>query len=246
MPFGTPVGGATPLPGVPPTKAAEEVVVLVTNSNVKHELSGSEYPDRVRQCQDAVATLKPIYPEVTHLRDVTLDMLTKLRYSLNNISYARAKHCVTEDARTLAAVKALRSGDFETVGKNMSESHDSLSQDYEVSCVELDILKRLALEVPGVYGSRMTGGGFGGCTVTLVKKSAVEALTVHLQTKYKQETGIDCYSFEALPSAGAGAVDLRPYLTLWTKENVQSFLNVAVPLAAVALAVTVAYHSLRK
>jgi len=223
----------------------------VTNSNVKHELSGSEYPTRVRQCQEAVAALKKMFPSIVALRDVTLDMLSKVQYSMSTEAYQRAKHCITEDIRTLGAVEALKVGDFAKVGKLMSESHNSLSKDYEVSCVELDILKELALKVPGVYGSRMTGGGFGGCTVTLVEKSAVPQLKALLKKEYFARTQIECEFYDAKPSAGAGAVDMEPYLG-WSfffdaesKAAIQGVVNWAVPLAVVGLIAGIAIHASR-
>ena len=139
-------------------------VVLVTNSNVKHTLSGSEYPERVAQCQAAVKALKSKYPQITSLRDATIEMLESIKTDLaDERIYKRGRHVITEDVRTTGAVEALKKGDFATVGILMSQSHDSLQHDYEVSCTELDVLKRLALDVRGVYGSRMTGGGYIAC-----------------------------------------------------------------------------------
>lgn len=143
---------------VPFGSGANAPVVLVTNSNVKHELSGSEYPDRVKQCQSAVIALKQKYPSLNSLRDADMNKLDSIKDTISSTVYARARHVISEDIRTLGTVEALRVGDFVTVGKLMSASHDSLQHDYEVSCSELDLLKSLAVEVPGVYGSRMTGG----------------------------------------------------------------------------------------
>lgn len=159
IPFGT--GKASP-------------VVVVTNSNVKHTLSDGEYPVRVKQCKEAVSMLQMKYPHVTALRDCPwMEMLDAVKGQMSDVIYNRARHCVTEDQRTLSAIEALAAGDFERLGKLMTESHISLRDDYEVSCKELDFLVDSALEVEGVYGSRMTGGGFGGCTVTLVEKSEI-------------------------------------------------------------------------
>ncbi|CAE7809754.1 GALK1 [Symbiodinium microadriaticum] len=123
---------------------------------------------------------------------------------MDEMVFARALHVITEDTRTLAAVEALERGDFRALGELMSTSHESLRDCYEVSCKELDFLVELALEVPGVLGSRMTGGGFGGCTVTLVERNAVRILEMHLKRKYKEEFNITCECFECLPSQGAG------------------------------------------
>ena len=178
-------------------------VCLVVNSNVKHTLSGSEYPDRVKQCHGA-ATLMGIRA----LRDGSAELLQQHAESLSALELKRARHCIGEDARTLAAIKALAVGDFESVGKHMTASHISLRDDFEVSCKELDILVDIALGCEGVYGSRMTGGGFGGCTVTLVKREHAGALKDAIQRQYFEKTGLRCECYEAEPDEGAGLVDL--------------------------------------
>ena len=175
IPFGG-VGSKSPL-------------ILVTNSNVKHSLTGSEYPDRVKQCQRAVSVLKAKYPKVVALRDATMEMLDSIKDKLTDIEYNRAKHSIGEDIRTQATVDALKKKDFISVGKYMTQSHLSLQKDYEVSCPELDLLVELANQVPGVYGSRMTGGGFGGCTVTLVDRDSVVTLEKFIYDNYLKQTG---------------------------------------------------------
>ncbi len=194
VPFGAAQGGA------------RGPVILVTNSNVQHSLSGSEYPDRVRQCNAAVAALQKAHPGVVALRDATMEMLEAVRDELSPTVYSRAKHCITEDQRTLATVAALRREDFATVGRCMTESHVSLKEEYEVSCPEIDFLVDLALQVPGVLGSRITGGGFGGCTVTLVERDSVAILQQFLRDHYAKQTGCQCEFYVAEPSAGAGFV----------------------------------------
>lgn len=183
-------------------------VIVVTNSCVKHSLSGSEYPDRVRQCKEAVAVLKSRHPNVKSLRDANLQQLEDSKSSMSEVVYRRARHVIGEDKRTLSTVESLKAKDYATVGKNMTASHNSLRDDYEVSCVELDALVEIALKVPGVYGSRMTGGGFGGCTVTLVGASAVDSLIAKLQEEYDARFHHKCICYVAFPSAGAGLADL--------------------------------------
>jgi len=219
---------------VPVKGDANAPVILVTNSNVKHTLSGSEYPDRVRQCKEAVASIKKRYPAIKALRDCTMEMLNAVKSSIPAVNYNRARHCIKEDERTQKAVEALQAGDYVSVGKFMTESHRSLQHDYEVSCAELDQLVDLALEVDGVYGSRMTGGGFGGCTVTLVKKSSVAALKEHLKKNYPL-----CECYEAVPSAGAGA-DSGSSL-----QAAAAWLPTAAAIGAGALAIAIAVHLLR-
>jgi hypothetical protein len=176
-----------------------------------------------------VAVLKQKYPNVKALRDCTLEMLESVHGQLSPVVYRRAHHGISEDVRTLEAVRALEKGDFVTVGARMTESHASLRDDYEVSCEELDFLVAEALKEPGVLGSRMTGGGFGGCTVTLVEKSAVPALVQHLKTEYKQKMNTDCDCYEAVPSAGAGVIDL--------KSGEQKVITVPAPTATTAASI---------
>ncbi|EFA08251.1 galactokinase [Tribolium castaneum] len=161
--------------------ADPNVVVLITNSNVKHELTGSEYSSRRTQCQQAALLLKKL-----SLRDAKLEDIEYLKsINASEETIKRARHAVTEIQRTQEAAEALKKKDFKKFGDLMVASHNSLRDDFEVSCEELDQLVKLAMEVKGVYGSRMTGGGFGGCTVTLVQKSAVNDVIAHVKKGYK-------------------------------------------------------------
>jgi len=218
-------------------------VVLVTNSNVKHSLSGSEYPDRVKQCHAAVEIIASANPDenVKALRDVNVEMLNGSKQDMPEVVFRRARHCVGEDRRTIATIESLKIRDYESVGQYMLQSHISLKEDFEVSCEELDLLVTLAMEVEGVYGSRMTGGGFGGCTVTLVKKSAVPALRAHLKAAYKEKTGKECDCYEAVPAAGAGVIPLAR-----SESPANSFASWLLPVAVGALVISVAFHFARK
>merc|ERR1719309_283129 len=133
-----------------------DVCILIINSNVKHELTGTEYSTRRTQCHTAANTLTK-----QSLREASINTLEANRSQLSEEIYHRARHVISEISRTEKAVKALKLADFVTFGTLMTESHVSLRDDYEVSCVELDALVESALQVDGVYGSRMTGGGFG-------------------------------------------------------------------------------------
>ena len=186
--------------------------MVVSNSNVKHSLSDSEYPTRVAQCREAVKVLQTKSPSVKALRDATMEMLDAVKSSMSTTVYNRAKHCITEDVRTLSAVEALATSDFIKLGKLMTASHVSLRDDYEVSCVELDFLTASALVVDGVHGARMTGGGFGGCTVTLVEKYAVDSLIRHQKEEYMKKFGKECDCYVVAPSPGAGVIDLKSAL----------------------------------
>ncbi|KFO78486.1 Galactokinase, partial [Cuculus canorus] len=164
---------------VPIPLADANLAVLITNSNVRHMLTGSEYPMRRRQCEEAAAALGK-----ASLRDATMAELEAARSQLGEEKYRRARHVIGEIARTTQAAQALQDRDYWVFGRLMVESHNSLRDDYEVSCPELDELVAAALEVDGVYGSRMTGGGFGGCTVTLLEAGAAERAQHHIQEKY--------------------------------------------------------------
>jgi len=183
----------------------ESVAVLVINSNVKHELTGGEYAERRRQCEEAAATLG-----VKSLRDLTAADLQQQRDKLDDIHYRRARHVVTEIERTSQAAKDMAANNWAAVGEKMVASHASLRDDYEVSCPELDLLVELALNAGesgpargGVIGSRMTGGGFGGCTVTLAKAETVDRVAEEITRRYQQETGIAPSWFTTRPAAGA-------------------------------------------
>ncbi|XP_038012762.1 galactokinase [Motacilla alba alba] len=175
------------------------LAVLITNSNVRHTLTGSEYPTRRRQCEEAAATLGK-----ASLRDATLAELEDARGCLGDEVFRRARHVIGEIARTAQAAEALQHRDYSTFGRLMVESHNSLRDDYEVSCPELDELVAAALEVDEVYGSRMTGGGFGGCTVTLLEAGAADRAQKHIQEKY---SGTATF-YLTKPSGGAKALPL--------------------------------------
>lgn len=156
-----------------------KVIILITNSNVKHALSCSEYPVRRRQCEDASSLLGK-----GKLREATLAELEAAVEKLDRTVYRRARHVITENHRCQEAAVALENGDYKKFGQLMIESHNSLRDDFEVSCPELDQLVEAACEVDGVYGSRMTGGGFGGCTVTILQAEALEQTMQHVKNRF--------------------------------------------------------------
>lgn len=161
---------------------ADSVAVLITNSNVKHELGESQYSVRRSQCESAAEKMG-----VTSLRHATLELLTAHKESLTDKEYDRAHHIVTENTRTLNFLDSMRQNDFAAAGQLLYETHASLRDDFEVSCDELDVLVRIAQQIGldgGVFGSRMTGGGFGGCTVSLVAIDAIENVTQLLEEGY--------------------------------------------------------------
>lgn len=182
------------------------VRVLIANSNVKHELVSGEYQARRNQCEAAVAWLKKKNPKLKSLRDATVEMLEDNRMGMDPTVYKRAHHVITEIARTTAFGDALMKHDYNLCGKLMYESHASLRDDYAVSCAELDTLVEIARTVPGTFGARMTGGGFGGCIVALVKADAADKLTKTLHDQYLKQVGKEASIFITVPSEGAHKV----------------------------------------
>jgi len=179
----------------------KELCVLVTNSNVKHELVAGTYAERVRHCQEAANILGH-----KKLREVSsIEELNDVRDKMSPVVYKRARHAITEIVRTEAGAEALINNNYNEFGRLMYDSHASLRDDFDVSCEELDQLVELARSVDGVYGSRMTGGGFGGCTVTLVKKSSVEKCIEAIKKGYKGTASF--YEFE--PSDAARSIELK-------------------------------------
>jgi len=180
---------------------SQSVAILVINTNVKHELTGSEYPDRRRQCEAAARALG-----VKSLRSCTLADVNASPSKLTNIEFRRARHVVTEIERTTTAAKAFAGGNWKLAGDLMYASHGSLRGDYEVSCPELDDVVEIAHRIGlkgGVYGCRMTGGGFGGCCVALVDSSKVKAIAAKIAWAYKAKTRIPPSLFVSRPGQGA-------------------------------------------
>jgi galactokinase len=185
---------------------SDEHVFVVANSGQSRELAGSAYNERRAQCEAAVEVLKQSRPEIKALRDVTPEELEAARERLDPVVYRRARHVVTENARVHQAVAALREDNVQRFGELMNASHDSLRDDYEVSSAGLDALVNAARAVNGCLGSRLTGAGFGGCTVSLVRADAVEAFQEQVGERYQAETGIKADFFVTRPAAGAGLV----------------------------------------
>ncbi|MFZ0478049.1 MAG: galactokinase [Terriglobales bacterium] len=182
-----------------------DVRIVICNSMVKHELAAGEYNQRRADCERGVKILERHLPKVVALRDVTPADLERHKSELPDPVYRRCRHVVSENERVLAAADALQSGDLGRFGQMMYESHHSLRDDYEVSCRELDLLVDLASACEGVYGARMTGGGFGGCTVNLVRSESVGHFQRWVAEAYEKQTGKipDVYVCSAAGGAGA-------------------------------------------
>jgi galactokinase len=167
----------------------EQYALLICDTGVKHNLAASAYNDRREECRQAVACLSVEIPGIRALRDVTMEQLAAYASRLSPLLLKRARHVVAENARTLAAAQALLDGNYEELSKLMYASHESLRKDYEVSAPELDLLVETSHMVPGVFGMRMTGGGFGGCTVSFVTPDRVEEFTYRMQAAYEKGFG---------------------------------------------------------
>jgi galactokinase len=181
--------------------------VVICNSMVKHDLAAGEYNTRRSECEEAVRILSRQYPKqhIQSLRDIEGDLGDWVApwYPLEGVLARRAAHVVTENVRTLTAVAALKRGDLAQFGKMMFYSHTSLRDDYEVSCRELDLLVEIARGCAGVFGARMTGGGFGGCTVNLVVGDQVENFITTVTRSYERETGLKAECYVCRASEGA-------------------------------------------
>ena len=163
--------------------------IVITNSKVKHSLVGSAYNDRRNECETALRELQTVV-DIKALGELTEEEFEAHKDVItSDICRKRAKHAVYENQRTIRAVKALKENNVEEFGRLMNASHVSLRDDYEVSCEEIDILVDLAWKIPGVIGSRITGGGFGGCTVSIVKNDAVDTFISTVGEKYKEAVG---------------------------------------------------------
>lgn len=179
-------------------------IVMVVNTNKKRGLVDSEYNARRRECEEGAAYFARRLPGVKALRDVTPGQFEAHASGLGQTARKRSRHVVNECARVLQAVEALKNSDLETFGRLMYASHESLRSDFEVSCFELDTIVEIAQRVPGVYGARMTGAGFGGCAVALVRESAAAELEARIREEYPKRTGLEPEIFRFRPVDGAG------------------------------------------
>lgn len=176
--------------------------LVLVDSVVKHELASSAYNKRRQSCENVVAAMKKHHPEVELLRDANFDMLEEVKPEISEEDYKRAKYVIGEKDRVLAVCDALQKGDYETVGKEMYLTHEGLSKDYEVSCEELDFLNDIAKK-DGVTGSRVMGGGFGGCTINLVKDELYDKFIEDAKTEFKKKFGKDAKVYNVVISDGS-------------------------------------------
>ena len=182
-----------------------DVQLVICNTMIRHELAASEYNKRRSECEAGVQHLSRFLPAVRALRDVTVDDLERCGAYLPKVIYKRCRHVITENCRVVEAAAALERGDLHAFGELMAESHNSLRDDYEVSCVELDTMVELAAQVEGVYGARMTGGGFGGGTINLVRADCVDRFKETVTQRYQRATGIATEIYVCSAANGVGA-----------------------------------------
>ena len=181
--------------------------IVITNSKVKHSLVDSAYNDRRNECAAALKTLQSEL-DIQALGDLTPEEFEAHKSLIKDeIQLQRAKHAVYENQRTIDAVTALKAGDIESFGKLMNQSHISLRDDYDVSCEEIDILVDLAWKIPGVLGSRITGGGFGGCTVSIVKNESVDTFIETIGKTYLEKVGHEAEFYTVDIGDGASRLD---------------------------------------
>jgi galactokinase len=188
-------GRAVPLP--------DAVSLVICHSGVRHTLASGEYNVRRAQCEEGLRVLAEGNPRLVALRDATLETLEENRGRIPPVVFARCHHVVSENQRTLEAASALEARDLKALGLLMAASHASLRDEYEVSCRELDLLVEAAASLDGVYGARMTGAGFGGCTVNLVRSDAVEAFREGVTRAFERAMGRRPKIYQSAAAAGA-------------------------------------------
>jgi galactokinase len=188
------------------TSGIPAVQLVICNTMVRHRLAGGEYNRRREECEQGVRSLRRVLPQIEALRDVTIAQLQAHAAGLDPLIYRRCRHIVTENDRVVAAAVALKAGALERFGQLMRESHQSMRDDYEISCQELDLMVRLAESMDGVYGARMTGGGFGGCTVNLVRADTVVKFRSLIAARYAGATGHAPEIYVCQAADGAAAV----------------------------------------
>jgi galactokinase len=184
------------------------IKIVLFNTNVEHSLASSEYNTRRQQCEAGVALIKKHHPEVTSLREATMDMLHRFVEPADPLIYKRCKYVVEEKERLLAGVEDLKRGDIQALGQKMFRTHDGLSKEYEVSCKELDFLVDRVRHNNTVLGARMMGGGFGGCTINLVKEDAIDALVKDTTEAYRKAMNLEPITYIARIEDGTSALSL--------------------------------------
>ena len=192
----------------------QHISIVLIDTNVSHSLASSEYNQRRMECNDGVKIMRKDYPQVESLRDVSVEMLEEYKSKLNPIIYKRCKYVVEENGRLLRACEVLSIHDLKIFGALMYQTHEGLSKDYEVSCKELDFLVGLLKDNPNVYGSRMMGGGFGGCTINLIENDAIDSISIKVKETYKKAFGIEANIYITKIDNGTDTVEVSKDVTV--------------------------------
>ena len=187
----------------------KNISVVLFNTNVSHSLASSEYNKRRKECNTGVEIIQKGYPDVHSLRDVSTGMLDEFKLKLDPVIFKRCKYIVGENERLLKACEALKMHDLETFGKYLYKTHEGLSYDYEVSCKELDYLVELTKDQPAVYGARMMGGGFGGCTLNLIETEEVRNISKIITQKYNQKFNLSATTIVTKIGGGTRIIKLK-------------------------------------
>jgi galactokinase len=193
-----------------PVPIPKNIEIVICNTMVKHSLASGEYNRRRADCEEAVRILSSAIHGICALRDVSLEQLAKHKSLLPAVIYRRALHVISENARVIEAADSLTRGDIATFGRLMRESHDSLRDLYEVSCAELDVMVGLANKQKGTFGARMTGGGFGGCTINLVDSRFTEEFRKNIARAYEDAAKLTPEIYVWTPAGPAGPVAAEP------------------------------------
>ncbi|MBK9023771.1 MAG: galactokinase [Saprospiraceae bacterium] len=173
----------------------QDYALVLFNSNVKHALVDSEYNIRRNQCNEGVEMIRKYHPQINSLRDADTEMVEKYIRPQDELIYRRCHYVVSENIRLLQLCEALNHNNLDKCGELMHETHLGLSEDYEVSCPELDLLVKIAMEQTGVIGARLVGGGFGGCTINLVRKENLESVIYEVENGYKLSSGKEATTY---------------------------------------------------
>lgn len=185
----------------------DDIKIVLCNSKVSHNLADSEYNVRRAQCEKGMEILKKYKPEIQNLRDVHMELLQAHKDEMGEVVFRRCKYVLEENQRVHDACDDLKKNDLEAFGKRMFQSHEGLSKDYEVSCKELDVLVDIAKDQPGLLGSRMMGGGFGGCTINLVEEQHVDSFTETIRKEYKDKVGKETEIYVTQISSGTKVLE---------------------------------------
>jgi len=184
----------------------EDISVVLFDTGVSHSLATSEYNQRRKECNEGVGVIKKDFPLVESLRDVTIDLLNEYKKKIDPVVFKRCRYAVEENERLLRACNALISNDLNQFGSLMYQTHTGLSSDYQVSCPELDYLVELTKDNPRVYGSRMMGGGFGGCTINLIEKNSIDEIRRSVSEAYSRKFRLNSKTYITCISGGTGII----------------------------------------